>query len=514
MKAAKGIRARPVMVQGTGSYAGKSALVAAFCRILRSRGLRVAPFKAQNMALNAFVTLDGGEIGRAQAFQAEAAGCEPTVDMNPVLLKPTADCQTQVIVHGSVYATMSATEYQVFKNEAKRFVLESYSRLADAFDVIVIEGAGSPAEINLRENDIANMGMAKMADSPVLVVGDIDRGGVFASLVGTMELLTEAERERVKGFIINKFRGEGSLLVPAIEFVAERTGVPVLGVVPYIEGIILPDEDGVALDGVRSGARPSGGGIRIAVLKLPRISNFTDFDPFRHETGVTVDYISDPGGLDGADMAVIPGSKNTIEDLRWLKQRGFSEALKRFADGGGMVAGICGGLQMMGGVISDPLSTETDEKEAEGLGLIEGSTVLKGEKKTFQVTAELAGMAGIRVSGYEIHMGETEAALTPFATIRRRNGTTVSVEDGFVSEDGNLWGTYIHGIFDDDRFRSSLLDSLSRKKGSAPSKGTRPFALLREEAISSFALTVEKSLDMRRLYDIIGFTNPVIRNAR
>jgi adenosylcobyric acid synthase len=482
------IRAKPIMVQGTSSHVGKSVLTAAVCRILKQRGFKVAPFKAQNMALNAFVTKGGGEIGRAQAFQAEAAGCEPTVDMNPVLLKPTADSLAQVIVQGKVFGVMSAKQYHGFKKEARTFVLESYTRLTALYDVIVIEGAGSPSEVNLREEDFVNMGMAEMAGSPVVMVGDI-------------------EKKRVKGFIINKFRGDIDLLKPGLTFLSERTGVPVLGVVPYMDQLNLPDEDGVALEGLRPDKTSAGGELKIVVLKLPRISNFTDFDPLKLEPGVSVDFIVDPGGLEGADMAIIPGSKNTIEDLMWLIKRGFSEALKRFEKRGGMVAGICGGFQMMGVVIEDPFGVETDMKKAGGLKLIDRHTVLRKEKKTFQVTAELSGKGireGIRVRGYEIHMGDTEGGGRPFAIVRERNSTTVRVEDGYISDDGNIWGTYIHGIFDNDRFRVALLNELRRKKGVPARRGSQPFAESKEKAISTFADVVEKGLDMERLYNIIG----------
>jgi adenosylcobyric acid synthase len=496
-------RAKPVMLQGTSSHVGKTVLTAAVCRILSMRGLRVAPFKAQNMALNAFVTEGGGEIGRAQAFQAEAAGCEPTVDMNPILLKPTADSFTQVIVQGKVYGVMSAKKYHGFKKKARGFVFESYSRLASLYDVIVIEGAGSPSEVNLRDDDIANMGMAEMAKSPVLIVGDIDRGGVFASFVGTMELLSRAERGRVKGFIINKFRGDMDLLTPGLTFLSERTGVPVLGVLPYIDDTGLPDEDGVALEGLTRG--PTGKELKIAVLKLPRISNFTDFDPLKFEPGVSVDFIVNPGGLEGADMAIIPGSKNTIGDFLWLKKMGFPEALKGFSKGGGMVAGICGGFQMMGKVIKDPFSVESGIKEAEGLKLMDKTTVLKGEKKTFQVKAEVYGTA-VRegVGGYEIHMGETIGGGKPFAIIRERNSAPVSVADGYVSDDGSIWGTYIHGIFDNDGFRGALLNELRRKKGVPVRQASKSFAGSKEKAISTLADVVCKGLDMERLYSIIG----------
>lgn len=496
-------KARPLMVQGTSSHVGKSVLTAALCRIFRGHGLRAAPFKAQNMALNSFVTSDGCEIGRAQAFQAEAAGIVPSVDMNPVLLKPTGDSVSQVIIHGKVFGVMGAVEYHAFKKEAARYVMESYRRLASCYDVIVIEGAGSPAEVNLREGDIANMGVAEMVDSPVLLVGDIDRGGVFASLVGTIELLTPEERERVKGFIINKFRGDISLLRPGLDFLAEKTGRAVLGVVPYLDNVTLPDEDGVALQGM------GGGGIgaaevNIAVIKLPRISNFTDFDPLKLSPGVSVSFIEDTRGLAGADMVIIPGTKNTVSDLGWLKERGFGEALPRFAGEGGTIAGICGGFQMMGRRVEDPYGVESDAVAASGLGLLDTETVLEREKSTFQVRAEVVGIKGapLSVEGYEIHMGRTTGSVAPFAMISGRNNEPVEAVDGAAS--GNVWGTYIHGIFDNDEFREEVLGGLRAAKGSAPAPASATFREQRDASIKKLADTVAGSLDVDAILRIAG----------
>jgi len=495
-------KAAPLMLQGTGSHVGKSVLTAALCRIFRDMGFKTAPFKAQNMALNSFVTSDGREIGRAQAFQAEAAGVKPTSDMNPVLLKPTGDSVSQVIVHGRVHSSMSATEYHRFKKEAAGFVMESYGRLSSLYDVIVIEGAGSPAEVNLREGDIANMGMAGMIDSPVLLVGDIDRGGVLASIVGTMELLAPWERELVKGFIINKFRGDLALLAPGLDFLTEKTGRPVLGVVPFIDGASLPDEDGVALQGAGKGG--ASGGVRVAVVKLPRISNFTDFDPLKLSDGVTLDFIEDAGQVAGADMVILPGTKNTLADLLWLRERGFSRALADFASNGGMVAGICGGFQMMGGRVADPDRVESNLLEAKGLGLFDIETVLEGGKSTYQVKAEARCFGGaFTVEGYEIHMGRTTGPAVPLARITERNGDGADVADGAVN--GNLWGTYIHGIFDNDAFRDALLDALRRARGLASfAPGAQGFAALREEAISRLATVVASSLDMKAVLRIAG----------
>lgn len=495
-------KALPIMVQGTSSHVGKSILTAALCRVLKDRGFNPAPFKAQNMALNSFITTDGGEIGRAQAFQAEAAGILPSADMNPILLKPSADSVSQVIIQGRVRGVMSAREYHVFKKEAKRFVLDSYSRLSQKHDVIIIEGAGSPAEINLRENDLANMGIAEMADSPVVLVGDIDRGGVFASLVGTLELLTEDERARVKGFIINKFRGDKSLLKPGLDFLEKKTGRPVLGVMPYMKGITLPDEDGVSLDSKKEVA---GGGIKIAVIRLPRISNFTDFDPFGCESGVRLDYISAPGDIEGADAVIIPGTKNTVEDLVWLREKGFIIALERFRENGGTVAGICGGFQMLGNSVKDPYGMESGRTFAKGLSFIDAETVITKEKNTFQVSAEavLFGRS-FEVGGYEIHMGETNGAAKPFSNIVKRNSTGSSIPDGGVTEDGKVWGTYIHGIFDNDPFRHAFLEELGKTRGINGSVQGRRFKDVMDASLSELARTVEENLDMDGLFRIIG----------
>lgn len=496
------------MVQGTASHVGKSLLTAALCRILRERGLSVAPFKAQNMALNSFVTADGGEIGRAQAFQAEAAGIAPTVDMNPVLLKPSGESRSQVIIHGRVHSVMSARDYQGFRREAARYVLESYERLAGRYDAVVIEGAGSPAEINLRDGDIANMGMAAMADSPVVLVGDIDRGGVFAAFVGTLELLEPAERRRVKGLVINKFRGDASLLEGAVGFVEERTGVPVLGVVPWFDRRGLPDEDGVAVEGPFAQGRgatagAAGGTVVVAVVRLPRISNFTDFDPFTVEDDVELRYVDDAAALAGADLVVLPGSKNTIEDLVWLRGRGLCGAIREHARRGGMVAGVCGGLQMLGRSVEDPSGVESGGR-CEGLGLVEGRTRMLEVKKTVHASGEV-DMSGVwpgagryEVAGYEIHMGETTVmGCRPFAVVGGR-------EEGFVSGDGSVWGTYIHGLFDGDGFRRALVNELRRRKGLAPLRSGGRWGRERAAAVERLSRLVESAIDVDKILEIMG----------
>lgn len=505
--------ARPIMLQGTASHVGKSLLVAGLCRILKEDGFRVAPFKAQNMALNSFVTSDGGEIGRAQAFQAEAAGVKPTPDMNPILLKPTSDIGSQVIIHGRVYGNMNALDFHRFKKELMGSVLESYSRLASRYDVVVIEGAGSPTEVNLRDGDIANMGLAELIDTKVILIGDIDRGGVFASLVGTMELLSPSERERVKGFIINKFRGDMELLKPGIGFLEDKTGLPVLGVVPYLMDIILPEEDGVALESRSKGKRLSivcgqRSKVNISIIHLPRISNFTDFDAFRFEPDVRVEYITNPEGLRGVDVVIIPGSKNTLVDLIWLQETGLAEAIVHYARRGGRVIGICGGLQMLGRVVKDPYGVESGLREAKGLGLLDVETVLEREKKTYQVEAVIpllvkGGRGDFLVKGYEIHMGETVGNGQPFSVITKRGNNPVNVKEGAISSDGKSWGTYIHGIFDNDGFRTGFLNEIRAEKG-LPGQGVISFEGKREEGIKGLADVVRKSVDMERIYKIIG----------
>jgi adenosylcobyric acid synthase len=502
-----------IMLQGTSSHVGKSILTAALCRIFKEDGHNVAPFKAQNMALNSFVTKEGLEIGMAQAFQAEAAGIEPIVHINPILLKPTKDTGSQVIIHGRPYRDMEASEYHKFKKVAARYVNESFNRLCELYNIIIIEGAGSPAEVNLRDGDIANMGLAEMIDAPVLLVGDIDRGGVFAFLIGTLELLNPVERTRVKGFIINKFRGDIELLRPGLEFLEKRTGLPVIGVVPYLKDIRLPDEDGLALTdrGWRSGYKESKGCSRpyigISVIKLPHISNFTDFDPFVFESDLRIQYAEAPGDLEGADLVIIPGSKNTIHDLVWLKERGIAEVIIDHAKGGGRVIGICGGFQMLGGVIRDHCGIESSIKEIKGLGLLDVETVMEKEKRLSQVEAVVEGGVidnnSYRIYGYEIHMGSTVCGGKNFSVMVWREGTTAEIDDGAVSDEGNVWGTYIHGIFNNDDFRTAVLNEIRSLRG-LPLQELVCFNKKRDEGIIELARVVRDNIDMRRIYDIAG----------
>ena len=428
-----------LMVQGTTSDAGKSTVVAAICRLLKRRGCRVAPFKPQNMALNSAVTADGGEIGRAQALQAIAAGVEAHTDMNPVLLKPSSDIGAQVIIHGRVRAEMNARDYHQYKTVAMEAVLESHRRLSAQYEAIIVEGAGSPAEINLRDRDIANMGFAEAVDCPVILVADIDRGGVFAHLVGTLSCLSESERRRIVGFVINRFRGDISLLEPGLEWLEEKTGKPVLGVLPYLHGLYLDAEDAV------QPAQAGRGQFRVVVPSLPRMSNHTDFDALRAHPDVDLRFVREGEAIPGADLIVLPGSKNTRGDLAWLRQQGWPAQLARHLRYGGKVIGICGGFQMLGTSVSDPYGLEGKPGTSEGLGLFEMDTVLAPEKRLAQVRGYCAfgGRQDARAEGYEIHMGVSSGAAlaSPAFLIDGR-------KEGAVSQDGQVLGTYLHGLFD------------------------------------------------------------------
>ncbi len=459
------------MVQGTASSAGKSLLVAALCRIFRQDGLRVAPFKSQNMALNSFPTAEGHEIGRAQVVQAQAAGLEPHVDMNPILLKPEADARSQVVLMGKPWRSMTAREYYQQKPRLLKIVKASLARLRAAHDLVVIEGAGSPAEVNLQRGDIANMRVAELAQAPVLLVGDIDRGGVFAALVGTMELLTPEQRERVAGLVINKFRGDLALLRPGLDFLEERVERPVLGVIPYIRDLKIAEEDSVALDGRRAGGR-SGQTLDIAIARLPRIANFDEFAPLEAEPDVVVRYVNNGPELGSPDLAVLPGSKSTIADLRFLRSSGLAEAVVACARRGTPILGICGGYQMLGRRILDPQLTESNEAEVEGLGLLPVECTFEPSKITDQVRAVaraskglLAGFSG-SVTGYEIHMGRTSAdAGSAPLLVEERGGRAVSEADGCSDAKGYVIGTYLHGLFANDNLRWHVLDSLRARRG-------------------------------------------------
>lgn len=468
-------RCPTLMVQGTASSVGKSLLVTALCRFFRREGLRVAPFKAQNMALNSAVTPDGLEIGRAQAVQAEAAGLPPSVLMNPILLKPEGDSRAQVVVMGRPQARMDAAEYHAYKPTLKRLIAECLEELRAQYDLVLIEGAGSPAEINLKDRDIVNMHVARVAEAPVILVGDIDRGGVFAAFVGTMELLDADERERVAAFLINKFRGDVRLLDPGLEFLTRRTGKPVLGVVPYVPRLRIADEDSVALED-RAGRAPAGaGGIDIAVVRLPRISNYDDVLPLEHEPGVTVRFIERADDLGDADLVILPGSKNTVADLAWLRATGLAAAIAVRAAGAEPVLGICGGCQMLGERIDDPHGVESTAPRTAGLGLLPLRTTFERDKVTAQVEARVAapsfladGVGGdLVLTGYEIHMGlveRTGSEAAPFL-VTRRNGAAAGIPDGAVDAHRHIAGTMLHGLFENAPLRVALLDWLRRRKG-------------------------------------------------
>jgi len=476
------------MVQGTTSDAGKSTLVTGLCRVLRRFGIDVAPFKPQNMALNSMVAVDGGEIGRAQALQAQAAQVPATSDMNPILLKPTSDGVAQVVVQGRAIGNLSARSYIDYKLVARAAVMESFQRLAAKYPVVVVEGAGSPAEINLRANDIANMGFAELVDCPVLLIADIDRGGVFAHLVGTLELLSDSERARVVGFVINRFRGDLSLLRPGLEWLEQRTGKPVLGVLPYLHGLHLDAEDAITPAPVAP-----ADGFRVVVPVLPRISNHTDFDPLRRHPQVAFHYVGPGASPPPADLVILPGSKSVRADLDWLRAQGWEPYLQRHLRYGGKLIGICGGLQMLGGRIADPLGVEGLPDESVGLGLLELETMLESEKQLRNVHGTLL-LDEAAVSGYEIHAGRSAgpALARPALLLGER-------PDGAMSSDGQILATYVHGLFD----RPEACQALLRWAGLADPQPIDA-AAQREGAIERMADAVEQHLDMARILDLLG----------
>ena len=499
-----------VMFCGTASDVGKSVITSGFCRCLVNLGKAVAPFKSQNMSLNSYVTPEGGEIGRAQAVQAQACNINPHTDMNPVLLKPNSETGSQIVVQGRAIANMTISEYDAYKPDAFGKISESFTRLRQAYEFIVIEGAGSISEINLKKNDIANLKIAAMAHCPVILVADIDRGGVFAQIAGTMDLLEPSERSYIKGIIINKFRGDPDILKPGIDFIEQRTGVPVLGVLPWFADIHLPDEDSVALGRGSKGVNNMTGikKIHIGVLKLPRISNFTDFDPLQNEPDVLLSYIDMPEQLPGLDVLILPGSKSTIADLGFIKERGFFDAILTFK---GHVAGICGGFQMLGTAVLDPHRVESAISEAQGLNLLPSTTVLLPEKETHQALAYLdeagltvaPGCNGV-ISGYEIHMGVTtlDKGLRPFTRIFRRGAESVSVEDGAVSHDGRIFGTYLHGLFENDSFREIFLNSIRGEKGIPHRHGAEKAQ--QNDPFDQLAYQFERHLNLPRILEICG----------
>ena len=497
--------AKAIMVQGTMSNAGKSLLAAGLCRIFKQDGYRVAPFKSQNMALNSFITEEGLEMGRAQVMQAEAAGIRPSVLMNPILLKPTNDVGSQVIVNGEVLGTMSARDYFKYKKKLVPDIMKAYDALAAENDIIVIEGAGSPAEINLKTEDIVNMGMAKMAKAPVLLVGDIDRGGVFAQLIGTVELLEEDERKMVKGLIINKFRGDKTILDPGVEMLEKRSHIPVVGVAPYLN-IQVEDEDSLT---ERFDRKQEVDLIDIAVIRVPRISNFTDFNPFESIPGVSLRYVQHVSELKNPDMIILPGTKNTMEDLLWMRANGLEAAVLKEAAREKIVFGICGGYQMLGETLSDPHHVEAGGT-IKGMGLLPMDTVFAENKtrtrvsgKFLKLDGELAALSGAELEGYEIHMGET--------VLKENAGHCVSIEDhvsGAVKKDGayckNVCGTYVHGVFDKEDVAEAVVRALGEKKGIDVSQMTGvDFAAFKETQYDILATELRKHLDMKKIYEIL-----------
>ncbi|KAB7623375.1 cobyric acid synthase [Alkalilimnicola sp. S0819] len=479
---------RTLMVQGTTSDAGKSALVTALCRAIRRRGVSVAPFKPQNMALNSAVTVDGGEIGRSQAVQAQACGLEPHSDMNPVLLKPNTDQGAQVILQGRSVGNMAATDYHAYKRRARAVVLESHGRLAAAHRVLVVEGAGSPAEINLRENDIANMGFAEAVDCPVILVADIDRGGVFATLVGTVELLSASERARLAGFVINRFRGDPELLRPGLEWLSERTGIPVLGVLPYLQGLHLEAEDSLS-NAVQSRA----GELRVICPALPRISNHTDLDALRLHPQVDCRLIGPGQAIPPADLMVLPGSKSVRADLAWLREQGWEAAIQRHLRYGGKLLGICGGYQMLGRELHDPLGVEGPAGSSPGLGLLDMETRLAPDKQLRRVEGELLPER-VRAEGYEIHCGVSEGP-----ALGRPLLELAGQPEGARSADEQIRGSYLHGLFDAAPAREALL----RWAGLARVEEL-DYQALREANIDRLADCVEQHLDWTRLDALLG----------
>ena len=500
---------KTLMVQGTGSSVGKSVIVAGFCKIFADMGIKVAPFKSQNMALNSYITKDGKEMGRAQVVQAEACGIEPDADMNPILLKPNSDTGAQVILQGKVFGNMNAVEYHKFKKKAKEVVIDSFNRLAKKYELIIIEGAGSPAEINLMENDIANMGMAEIADAPVILVGDIDRGGVFASLFGTVMLLPEKYRRRIKAFLINKFRGDKSLLIPGLEQLTKLTGIPFLGVIPFIKDLYIQEEDGVI---IQSKVKENFGigDVKIGVIYLPHISNFTDFDALEKEPDVFLRYIYPEEDFSIFDVIILPGTKNTIDDLQYLKEKNFHKKIKEFINSGKFLIGICGGFQMLGKEILDPYHVESSKTFHEGLGFFDFITEMAKEKTTRQVEVVVFSkkhfLKNINepLSGYEIHMGRNNYKNKPEFLFKNLNDGSY---DGLISENGRILGTYIHGIFDNNSFRRAFLNYVRKNKGlkDLSIEATIDYKKLKEKSFKRLAEVIKDNIDFNMLLEIIGF---------
>jgi len=497
--------ARAIMIQGTMSNAGKSLITAGLCRVFKQDGYSVAPFKSQNMALNSFITKEGGEMGRAQVVQAEAAGIEPDVLMNPILLKPTSDQGSQVIVNGEVLGNMNAAEYFDYKIKLIPDIMRAYNSLSQNNDIIVIEGAGSPAEINLKRDDIVNMGMARMAKAPVLLVADIDRGGVFASIYGTVMLLDEDERALIRGIIINKFRGDVEILKPGLRMIEEKVGIPVLGVVPWLS-VDIEDEDSLT---DRIAGKKTVEAIDIAVIKLPRMSNFTDFNVFEIIPGVSLRYVSSLSELKNPDMIILPGTKNTMADLLWLRQNGLEARIKKHAAEGCLVFGICGGYQMLGKTLEDPFSVEHGGS-IRGMGLLDSKTVFAKEKTRTRVCGKfnktegvLSKLSGIPFRGYEIHMGTTRTDDSKsLVLIESTAGIAAEETEGLI--DGNVMGSYIHGIFDEEDVAPTIVACLLNKKGLDCSTVSRiDFREYKDKQYDILAEQIRENTDIKAIYRIL-----------
>ncbi len=514
--------AKVIMVQGTMSSVGKSLIVAGLCRVFKQDGYKVCPFKSQNMALNSYITEDGLEMGRAQVMQAEAAGIKPDVCMNPILLKPTSDVGSQVIVNGEVLGNMRAKEYFEYKKKLVPEIMKAFNRLNEEYDIIVIEGAGSPAEINLKENDIVNMGMAELADAPVILVGDIDRGGVFAQLLGTLMLLDENEKARIKGLVINKFRGDKTILDPGIDMLVEKGGVDVVGTVPYIK-LNLEDEDSLTERFEKNRLKKSGKTkencacetdnlkdkkINIAVIRLPHISNFTDFNVFEQSNLVNLYYVENVSKIGKPDLIILPGSKNTVGDMKWLRERGFEEKIKYFCENDIPIWGICGGFQMLGCMIRDDEGFE-ESGEVNGIGLLPVDTYISENKTRKQVRGKLGKIKGIfselskkEYEGYEIHMGISENTDLSYEDDR-----TFPSEQPVVIQNKNVYGTYVHGIFDRADIASVIIKALAQKNNIDFEKCNlelmKGYKEIKEEEFDRLADTLRKHMDIEKIYSIL-----------
>lgn len=502
---------KKIMLQGTASNVGKSVLVAGLCRVFKQDGYNVAPFKSQNMALNSFITKEGLEMGRAQVFQAEACGIEPNANMNPILLKPSGNHRCQVIVKGKVRDDMGSSEYHNYKPELAKELGHIFKKLNDNHDIVVMEGAGSAAEINLREHDIANMGMAEIADAPVIIVGDIDRGGVFASLAGTMLLLTEEERKRVKGVIINKFRGRKELLYEGVKMLEDIIKVPVLGVVPYSD-IKIEDEDSVT---TRFKNQMNKNDIHIEIIRTPHMSNFTDFNIFETQNDVSIRYVDYGETFSNPDIVIIPGSKSTIDDLRYIRKSGLEEQIKELHKKGKLIFGICGGYQMLGKKLRDPYHVEGEVEEFDGIGLLDTETTFEKSKTTTQVEATICGnlegymknLEGKTVKGYEIHMGITSISkdIKNINKINKKLDEQVNYLEGSVNEEGNVIGTYIHGIFDEIDFTRTLLNNIREIKGLEKiNSNVTSFDEFKQNEYDKLADLLREHLDIKKIYEIMS----------